>query len=116
MSNAKVEVIMPNYKIGNDSPFSKVLGRRFVSTTPSRLIPNVLGYASAGGRIQLPPAPNGSRYWAVAQGTNLNVEVVKNTIYYHFTVANASLSYYRAIRLKTVLAGWITYGLFKDIE
>ena len=116
MSNTKIEIFTPNYKIGSDSPFSKLLGRKFVYTTPSRLIPSVLGYASAGGQIQLPVAPNGSRYWAVAQGTNLNVEVVKNSIYYHFTVANESLSYYRAIRLKTVLSGWITYGLFKDIE
>lgn len=116
MSNAKIEIITPNYKIDSNSPFSKVLGRRFVSTNPSRLISSVLGYSSAGGRIELPPAPNGAKYWAVAQGTNLNVEVVGNFIYYHFTVSNESLRYMLALKYQTVLSGWVTYGLFKDIE
>lgn len=116
MSNAKIEINTPNYKLDNLSPFSKVVGRKFVYSSPSFLIPNVLGYSTAGGHISLPPAPSGSKYWAVAQGTRLNVDVFGNDIYYHFTIPNESLSYIRALHSETVLAGWITYGLFKDIE
>lgn len=116
MSNAKIEVFTPNYKIDSNSPFSQVLGRKYVITHPSSLVSNVLGFAQSSGVIRLPPAPNGSRYWAVAQGTYLSVKILGDSIYHHFTIPDALLPYIDTRRYISVLAGWVTYGLFKDIE
>lgn len=116
MSNAKIEVYTPNYKIDSNSPFSQVLGRKYVITHPSSLVQSVLGFYRSSGTIKLPPAPNGSRYWAVAQGTYLSVNVVGNFIYHHFTIPDVLLPYIDTRRYISILAGWVTYGLFKDIE
>lgn len=116
MSNAKIEVFTPNYKIDSNSPFSQVLGRKYVATSPHWLVSNVLGFARSSGVIRLPPAPNGSKYWAVSQGTYLSVEVVGDSIHHHFTVPDALLPYIDTRKYISVLAGWVTYGLFKDIE